>query len=227
MSGHTGPVVSLAFDSVSRLVVSGSRDGTCRIWDLAIQGTCVSTLACHEGGTQTVAFVSAAGTLMTIASQEPQVVTAGVDGKVKVWDARSGAQIAALDGHTSSVGHVSTVASDARGANIMITAGADGAIRAWDARGGWSLLWARGEAHKYAVASIKANGEYVLSGGADGMARLWDLETGRMVKELGKEGHSVYNVAFKQDDCKDIIVLWRQDSSTFLDVSLVFYPLLP
>ncbi|KAH8061387.1 WD repeat-containing protein [Aureococcus anophagefferens] len=42
MTGHAGPVRSLAVADPSGVLASGGDDGTCRIWDLAREGACVA-----------------------------------------------------------------------------------------------------------------------------------------------------------------------------------------
>jgi WD40 repeat protein len=36
--GHTGPVTSVAFSRDGRLLISGSQDGTVKVWDLTSLG---------------------------------------------------------------------------------------------------------------------------------------------------------------------------------------------
>ena len=225
LSGHTAPVVSLAVDYLnSRLAVSGSHDGTCRVWNLAAQGACLATLVGHEKEVRAVAFVSGApGEKEGGSGGEKQlVVSGGVDGKVLVWDAWSGARVATLDGHTAPVGHVVVVTDGGADGGTLVTAGADGAIRAWGIGGEWRLFWALTEAHEYAVTSIKANGGYMISGGSDGRVRLWELDAGRMLKDVGEKAEAVWSVGFKDVTQKGVVVASRQSGSTVLDVSDTF-----
>ena len=74
MQGHTDNVHSLAFSPDGKLLVSGSQDGTVKLWD-AVKGQEIATLGQHEGPVNAVAF-----------SPDGQVVaSAGYDKKVSLW----------------------------------------------------------------------------------------------------------------------------------------------
>jgi WD40 repeat protein len=62
--------------------VSASHDGTACVWQITDAGPiCLHTLRGHEG---TVYCVALAG------NEDSQVVTAGADSSVKVWDVKNG-----------------------------------------------------------------------------------------------------------------------------------------
>lgn len=69
-------------------VVSASRDGTLRLWDL-VAGAAVATL---EGGTNEVTAVAALA--------DGRVVSASSDRTLRVWDPADGDPLANLEGHT-------------------------------------------------------------------------------------------------------------------------------
>ncbi|MCJ1431860.1 hypothetical protein MMC27_001216 [Xylographa pallens] len=221
LKGHTAPVVSLAVHQVSHLAVSGSQDGICRVWNLAAQGACLATMVGHEGGVRAVAFVSkgtAAEEDGDRASKGQFVVSGGVDGKVKVWDARNGTLIATLDGHKTLVGHVLAVPDRRVDGGTIITADADGAIRAWAIEREWRPRWALTGAHEHAVTSVKAEGGCIVSGSSDGRLRVWEVATGRMLKEMGEKAEAVWSVDFKEGSQKGIVMLSRQSGLAVLDV---------
>ncbi|XP_038054567.1 NACHT domain- and WD repeat-containing protein 1-like [Patiria miniata] len=95
LEGHTEEVVSLAITSDSRLVLTGSKDNTARIWQID-NGTLVHTLTGHR---ETVYGVE-------IAPDDQSCVTYShmgeymKSGKVCVWNMETGDLIHRLKGHT-------------------------------------------------------------------------------------------------------------------------------
>src|SRR5262249_43098039 len=87
-----GSVSAAAFSPDGARVLTGSRDGTARLWDAAT-GKTVATLAVHLSPIIALAF-SPDGT---------RVLTGSFDGTARLWDASTGEVVATLTGHTSSV----------------------------------------------------------------------------------------------------------------------------
>ena len=81
----------MSFDPEGGRIVTGSRDGTARIWN-ARSGKILTTLRGHGGGVSSAAF---SGDGLTIA-------TAAQDRTVRIWDAATGAELACLRGHTEA-----------------------------------------------------------------------------------------------------------------------------
>src|SRR5262249_34269633 len=109
-------------------------------------------LEAHPGGAYAASF-SPDGALL---------VTAGEDGGVSIWDARSGARLHRLEGHHGPV----LAAEWSPDGRIVASAGLDGVVRLWDARTGGK------------VASLEGHRGYVpgarFSPGGDLLAT-WDL----------------------------------------------------
>src|SRR5262249_7468364 len=80
----TGCETSAAFSQDGTRVVSGSTDGTARIWD-AVTGKPLRPLDGHKGGVTGVAF----------SPDSACVATCGLDKTVNIWDPRTGRQLRA------------------------------------------------------------------------------------------------------------------------------------
>jgi WD40 repeat protein/class 3 adenylate cyclase len=100
-----------------------------------------------------------------------RIVSAGQDGKARVWDAHSGRLLATLVGHT---GWIWAARFSPDGARIA-TSSSDGTARIWDAQSGRQLLVLAGHTKNVFDVAFSPNGTRVLTGSVDGTARVWDI----------------------------------------------------
>jgi WD40 repeat protein len=89
---------------------------------------------------------------VTFSPDGSRIASASYDRTVKVWDARTGAEVLALRGHTNWVNAVSYSPDGAR----IATASLDRTVKIWDARKGELLRpydpWAEAQARYEALA---------------------------------------------------------------------------
>jgi len=189
LTGHTGPVWSVAVTADGTRAVSGSDDGTVRVWDLAA-GRQQAELTGDDDWVRSVA-VTADGT---------RAVSGGGDGPVRVWDLAAGRRQAKLRGFRF---RSSSVAVTRDGATA-VSGGDDGTVRVWDlATGRWRGKLVGHTGPVWSVA-VTADGTKAVSGGGDGMVRVWDLTTGRLQAELTGHDDCVRSVAVTADGTKAV-----------------------
>jgi WD40 repeat protein len=124
-----------------------------------------------------------------------RLLTASVDGTLRIWDGFSGAPLRVLDGQGGGV-FGATFAPD--GLHI-VTASQDGIARIWDARSGklLRLLGVRGE--RVYTAQYAPDGMRIVTASADHTARIWDARTGALLRVLAGHGDYVRSAAFSPD----------------------------
>ena len=124
LAGHGGPISAVAINHTGDLVLSGSTDGTCRLWDVG-SGRTVFTLGRSDGGEVTDACFNPTGT---------QLVVARSGGFAEVFDCLTGVRLALLDPAQSAFRggtNALTRAVFSPSGETVVTAGSDGALRVW------------------------------------------------------------------------------------------------
>ena len=119
LSGHSGEVSAVAWSPDGHHILTGSEDGTARIWD-ATTGENTLTLT-HTDWVMAVAW----------SPDGHHILTGSEDGTARIWDATTGENTLTLT-HDSSV---SAVAWSPDGHHIL-TGSPDGTTRIWDATTG-------------------------------------------------------------------------------------------
>ncbi|GBG32812.1 Coatomer subunit beta'-1 [Hondaea fermentalgiana] len=196
LQGHTAAVWSVVLDDA---IVTGSWDGSIRIWDEET-GECVQSIFVGPkiGGIATHGNLIAAGFLVdnsvrifdrtteetlavirdagddvhSVAMDARHLVSASNDKKVRVYAIPSFELLNVLEGHTSWV-HSVAVAG-----NRVVSCSWDTTIIIWDCYTSDPLLMLHG--HDNAILSVSIFGSDIVSGAWDFSVKTWDLHTGAL-----------------------------------------------
>jgi WD40 repeat protein len=180
LEGHAEEISELATLPDGRLV-SASRDGMLRVWDLESH-TAISTLSGHEGPVRAVAWSSVGG-----------LVSGGDDGTLCVWDIDTGETLAVLCGHAGRITGLAALA-DGR----VISTSVDGTAIVWQVDSSRVLHQLAGHFTAVtAVVSMPPN--RVVTASINGELRVWDVDTGELLAVLDGHTHMVNSLVLLPD----------------------------
>ncbi|MFQ5843979.1 MAG: hypothetical protein ACE5JG_03230, partial [Planctomycetota bacterium] len=187
--GHSRLVRSGVFSSDGRWVLTGSGDGTARLWDAAT-GQEVRRFVGHGRGASSKNVESVA-----FSPDGRWVLTGSWDLTARLWDTATGEELRRFIGHSGKLTSV-FFSPDGR---ALLTGSEDGTARLWDAGTGEELRRFTGHSPEVYCASFSPDGRWIVTGSEDGTARLWDTETGGEVRRFVGHSRAVYSASFSPD----------------------------
>ena len=182
-AGHMSMVRAVAFLPDGRRALSGSWDGTMRLWDLNT-GKELRRFNGHTRGVNDLA----------VPPDGRRAVTASGDTTAAVWDLESGRLLRRFERHS---GFVECVAVSPDGQRAL-TGSADRSARLWDLETGAELRTLIGHTAGVRSVAFLPDGR-LLTGGEDRTVRLWDLETGQEIAAFIGHKAPVLSVAVAPD----------------------------
>ncbi|MBN1803332.1 MAG: WD40 repeat domain-containing protein [Candidatus Lokiarchaeota archaeon] len=212
--GHEGPVETVCIDE--KIIVSGSRDKTIRIWDRNTK-ECIKKLYGHEDIVKGLAIdkkylVSCsldrtirvwdrsdysckyvlrgheAGVECVDLSKD-LIASGSSDTTIKLWNVNTGELIRTLDGHSRIVSSVKIRK------NLLYSGSWDHYINTWSIASGEVL--SSFEAHFDAIDAIDVNADYIVSCDQSRLIRIWDRDTHELIDELNKHYRMVMDLEIK------------------------------
>jgi len=181
---HRGAITSIAFSPNGKLLASGSRDRTVKLWDVATGGV-LASLSGHSHIITCLAF-RPDGKLLATGSE---------DKTIKIWDVTEKKELTTLSGHS---GAVVSIAFSPDG-KLLASGSVDKTIVLWDVDSQRRIDSLEGHAGSVPSVAFSPDGRTLASGSLDGTLKLWDITSHTEIGSLEKNSKGVYSVAFSPD----------------------------
>jgi WD40 repeat protein len=186
LTGHTDSIKSLAITPDSLTLVSGSWDGTIRLWSLP-DGNHIKTLTGHTHSVMSLAITPDSLTL----------VSGSWDGTIRLWSLPDGNHIKTLTGLGDVI---SCLAISPDGHTLAIPSlGIIGSINLWSLPDGNHLKTLEGHNDVLHSLAISPDGRTLVSSSVDKTICLWNLPDGNHLKTLIGHTEPVNHVAISSD----------------------------
>jgi len=205
LTGHSHFVQDLVISSDGQFALSGSWDGTLRLWDLNF-GTTTRRFVGHTKDVLSVAF----------SLDNRQIVSGSRDKTIKLWNTLGECKYTIDEnGHTE---WVSCVRFSPNTQNpIIVSGGWDKLVKVWSLTNCKLRTNLVGHTGYINTVTVSPDGSLCASGGKDGTARLWDLNEGKHLYSLDA-GEIIHALVFSPTRywlcaaTQDSIKIWDLES---------------
>ncbi|MEQ8957550.1 MAG: hypothetical protein RLP02_06440, partial [Coleofasciculus sp. C2-GNP5-27] len=214
LKGHTYFVYAVAISPDRETIVSGSTDGTIKLWDVQT-GKEKQTLKGHAGRFGYVQSIA-------ISPDGKLLVSGGNDKTIKLWQLSSGKERRTLTGHSGLFAGVKSVTISPDG-KLLASGSDDKTIKLWSLAKGRELRTFKGHTAGVNGVAISPDGKILASGSSDKTIKLWQVGKARELHTLTGHTDSVNGIAFSSDgqifasgSADGTIKLWQLSSGRIL-----------
>jgi F-box and WD-40 domain protein 1/11 len=161
---HNASILCLQYDD--RILVTGSSDGSCIVYDIKDEYKPIFQLRHHSAAVLDLAF------------DEKYIVTCSKDFTICVWDRITGTLVKQLQGHSGPVNAVQM-----RG-NTIVSCSGDFKVKLWNIDSGRIIREFIGHTKGLACSQFSEDSRYIASAGNDRIIRIWDANTGECLQAI-------------------------------------------
>jgi WD40 repeat protein/DNA-binding SARP family transcriptional activator/energy-coupling factor transporter ATP-binding protein EcfA2 len=223
--GHTAPIVSVAFSTDGKTILSGSADTSLIVWrpasgaevqrfeghasavnavatspdgKLTLSGSADGALILWEAATGKPIRQISGGSIINALAISPDgqsAISGSTDGQLTIWSLETGQALGSLTGHSGSVTSVS-LSPDGKTA---LSGSLDRTLILWDIASGQALRHFIGHTNVVNSVAIRGDGKRALSGSYDRTFILWDIDSGKALYRSPVQASILNSVAFSPD----------------------------
>jgi WD40 repeat protein len=184
---HAGRVMAAAFTPAGERALTGSKDGTLKLWDIAT-ARLVRTFVGHKGDVTEVA----------LSRDGSRALSGGEDKTIRLWEVATGRLIHTIDAHPDSHTNVNSVGFSPDGRRLLSSSYGDVAAKLWDAETGRlvrTFRHAKGPLRSGIFAGLtsavfSSDGTRVATAGlGDKIVNVWDAEIGHLLQSFWDPGN--------------------------------------
>ncbi|MDT8323459.1 MAG: caspase family protein [Bacteroidota bacterium] len=183
--GKSGAVWDLVLSPDGQTLYSCGRDSTAKSWDLRT-GESIRIFKPEPSTLITALDLDHTGTFLALGDMQ---------GRLSVWNARSGVQYYAAPAHEK---YITGVAVTADGKTV-VTAGRDDRIRLWRLDDGVPLQEIRANMLWVQAVAVSPDGALIAAAGQDGRIALWRVSDGSPEGDLGRHSRFARSLLFSAD----------------------------
>jgi WD40 repeat protein/serine/threonine protein kinase len=182
--GHADSVFSVCLSVGNRFALSGSKDGTLKLWDMET-GQCLQTFSGHTGSVFSVC----------LSADSRFALSGGDDGILRLWDVATGKCVRTF------IEHINVVFSMHLSVDIrfILSGSFDGTLKLWEITTGQCVRTFIGHTDEVFSVCLSADGRFALSGSKDRTLKLWDVATGQCVHTFIEHTDEVHSVCLSAD----------------------------
>jgi guanine nucleotide-binding protein subunit beta-2-like 1 protein len=211
LKGHDHYVQDVVISSDGQFCLTGSWDGSLRLWDLNT-GATTRRFVGHSKDVLSVAF----------SADNRQIVSASRDKTIKLWNTLGECKftIEKPEGHTDWVSCVRF--SPVPNQPTIVSAGWDKIVKVWDLTNCKLKFSLVGHTGYLNTVTVSPDGSLCASGGKDGVAMLWDLTEGKRLYSLDA-GDIIHALTFSPNRywlcaaTQSCIKIWDLETKSIVD----------
>ncbi|GAM26170.1 hypothetical protein SAMD00019534_093450 [Acytostelium subglobosum LB1] len=199
LTGHSHYVQDVVISHDGQFALSGSWDGTLRLWDIN-SGATTRRFQGHEKDVMSVAF----------SFDHRQIISGSRDKTIRVWNTIGECKyVLSEDGHTEWVSCVRFSPNSP----TIVSGGWDNKVKVWDIKSYKVSRTLEGHTGYINTVTISPDGSLCASGGKDQFACLWELQTGKDLYKLDAR-NTINALAFSPNKywlcaaTDDKIIIW-------------------
>lgn len=192
---HNQSILCLQYDK--DILVTGSSDGTCIVYDINNNYTPLMRLRYHTAAVLDLAF------------DDRYIVTCSKDVSICVWDRETGTMLKQLRGHSGPVNAVQM-----RG-NTIVSCSGDFRVKLWNIDTGKNIREFSGHTKGLACSQFSDDSKFIASAGNDKIIRIWDANTGECLQKIAAHDNLVRSLHIDSVSGRLISGSYDQDIKVF------------